>query len=106
MARGNFSDHLAVIGSGAEQSRVEWNGRDRRALDRLCKSARVEHPYASSTADNGAPGNDGPDASGRSIPTAMTDPRAAVAGLIYDYAELIDAGDLEGVARLLPLAGC
>jgi len=30
----------------------------------------------------------------------MTDARAAIAGLVYGYAELIDAGDLEGVARL------
>ena len=31
---------------------------------------------------------------------AMTDPRAAIADLIHGYAERIDAGDLEGVARL------
>ena len=30
----------------------------------------------------------------------MTEPRAAIAALVYGYAELIDAGDLEGVARL------
>jgi 3-phenylpropionate/cinnamic acid dioxygenase small subunit len=35
---------------------------------------------------------------------AMTDPRTAITGLIHRYAELIDAGDLEGVARLFAAA--
>jgi uncharacterized protein (TIGR02246 family) len=30
----------------------------------------------------------------------MTDPREAIAALVYSYAERVDAGDLEGVARL------
>jgi hypothetical protein len=34
----------------------------------------------------------------------MTDPRTAIAGLIHRYAELIDTGDLEGVARLFAAA--
>ena len=35
---------------------------------------------------------------------AMMDPRTAIAGLIHRYAELIDSGDFEGVARLFAAA--
>ena len=47
VAGGDLRDHLAVIGGGAEHSRVERNGRDRLALDGLGESARRRFPAAS-----------------------------------------------------------
>src|SRR6202041_1336944 len=42
MTSGNFRDHLAVVGRRSEHLRVERNGRDRRAFDRLGKFPGVD----------------------------------------------------------------
>src|SRR6516164_3608033 len=41
VAGGDFRDHLAIVGGGAEQSRIERNACNRLALHGLCKSALV-----------------------------------------------------------------